>query len=117
MQNRSPAAVELLNGLDAELASAGEATGEVLVWSAAEIEARRLLADTVDRRADLALRYTRQRETKVRVKLSAELRMLDRAIMLLLKEIRTDVPAPESLTTIKARRAAHVRWDRARAQA
>jgi hypothetical protein len=71
----------------------------------------------VDRGADVAARYERTRETMVRIKVSAELRQLDKAIMLLVKNIRTEMPAPESLVTVKARRAAQARWDKARAQA
>jgi hypothetical protein len=71
----------------------------------------------VDRGADVAARYERTRETKVRIKVGAELRQLDKSIMLLVKNIRTEMPAPESLVTVKARRAAQARWDTARAQA
>ena len=109
-------AQKLLDDLDRELAAAGEARGEPLVWSAAEIQARELLADTVDRRADVAARYDRARDTKVKLKVSQEVRQLDKAILFLLNAIRTDIPAPESLTTLKARRAAMARWDRQRAQ-
>ncbi len=116
MDNRTSAAVSLLAALDAELAAAGAATGRDLVWTAAELQARELLADTVDRRAGLAVRYERTRETKTRIRISAEIRQLDKAIMALLKGIRTDMPAPESITTIKNRRAAMARWDKVRAQ-
>ena len=95
---------------------AGAARGESLVWSAAEVQAREMLADTVDRRQELAGRYARTRPTDTKIKISVELRMLDKQIMLLLKGIRTDIPAPESMTTIKARRAVNVRWDKVRAQ-
>ena len=115
MTNRSSAAVKLLSDLDAELADAGSASGERLIWSAAEDQARELLADSVDRRVELNGRYERTRDTKTKIKVSAEIRRLDKQIMLLLKQIRTDVPQPESLTTIKARRAANVRWGKARA--
>jgi len=44
--------------------------------------------------------------TKTRVKVSGELRLLEGTIARLLKMVSTDVPAPESLRTVKARRAA-----------
>jgi hypothetical protein len=45
-----------------------------------------------------------------RVKLSAELRLLEGSLARLLKQVKTDVPAPESQVTIQARRAAMKRW-------
>jgi hypothetical protein len=104
----------VLASLDAELAATGEARGERLSWTAAEVEMRSMLADTVDRRARMAGIWTRAKDPKIVVKLSVELRQLDNAIMKLLKAIRTDVPAPDSLTTVKNRRAANVRWERER---
>jgi hypothetical protein len=114
---RSPAAQKVLDNLDAELAASGAARGEKLTWSAAELEMREILADTIDRRARVAALYAKARDPKVVVKLSVEVRQLDNAVMKLLKAIRTDVPAPESLTTIKNRRAANVRWERERQRA
>jgi hypothetical protein len=56
--------------------------------------------------------YSAAADTKTRVKISSELRLLEGAIAGLLKSVRTEVPAPESLRTIKARRAANTRWCR-----
>ena len=55
-------------------------------------------------------------DPKLLVKLSAELRLLDKQVAALLKDIETDAPAKESLTSIKARRAVNVRWDNERAR-
>ena len=45
-----------------------------------------------------------------RVKLSAELRLLEGSLARLLKQVKTDVPAPKSQVTIKARHAEMKRW-------
>jgi hypothetical protein len=49
---------------------------------------------------------------KLRVKLSAEIRLLEGSLARLLKQIKTDVPEADSRTTVKARRVARARWDR-----
>ena len=50
------------------------------------------------------------------MKLSNELRQCDTAIARLLAKIKTDVPQPDSVTSMKARRAVNVRWDKERAR-
>jgi len=55
-----------------------------------------LIADTVDRRVDLAAEYAAAEDTTRRVKLSAELRLLEGSLARLLRMVSTDVPAPES---------------------
>ena len=84
------------------------------MWTAADRELLTLIGDTIDRRVDLAAHYANADDVKSRVKLSAELRLTEGALSRLLKQVQTDVPAPESQTTIKARRAARARWDRER---
>lgn len=64
---------------------------------------------------DLTKRYAAVDDTKTRVKLSSELRLLEANIERLLRRVKTDVPAPLSKTSEKARRAVQVRWDRERA--
>jgi hypothetical protein len=108
-------AQQLLDQLERELAAAGERAGAKLSWTVAEAEVLEMLARTVDRRAGLAARYDKLRDIKVKVKVSVELRQLDNTVVKLLKAINTEVPQEDSVTTIKARRAANVRWDRARA--
>ena len=114
MTKRTSAAQRVLADLDAELAAAGKARGEKLSWTAAERELREMLADTIDRRTRVSGIYDKASDAKVLVKLSNELRQLNTAVMRLLAAIRTDVPAPESLTSIKARRAVAVRWQNER---
>jgi hypothetical protein len=55
-------------------------------------------------------------DTKTRLKLSAELRLLEGNIERLLRRVKTDVPQLLSATSEKARRAVMVRWDRERAK-
>lgn len=104
----------MLADLDAELAAAGEALGETLSWTAAEIEMREMLANTIDRRARVGTLYEQATDPKVIVKISLELRQLDGAVMKMMRSINTEVPQHDSLTTIKARRAANTRWEKER---
>lgn len=110
----TPAAVKLLADLDAELAASGAASGQRLSWTVRDEELRSILASTVDRRAHVAAVYQKATDPKRIVQLSNEIRQLDKAVGNLLKEIRTDVDAPESITTQKNRRAANIRWQRER---
>jgi hypothetical protein len=49
-------------------------------------------------------------DDKVRVKMSAELRLLETSLARLLKSVSTDLPAEPSLRSQKAARAANARW-------
>lgn len=105
-------AVALLAALDAELAKNSEALGQRLVWSAAEAVILELLADTVDRRAALESLMASTDDAKIRLKVAAELRLIDAALARLLREIKTELPPLRSRTSEKASRAARTRWDR-----
>lgn len=107
---RSEGARKLLRELDSELAASSERTGTTLVWTAADRAVLDAVAANIDRRVDLTADYQSSTEPKVRVKLSAELRLLEGALARLLKEVKTDIPTPEPQATIKARRAANARW-------
>jgi len=74
---RSVEARKVLRELDSELAAASERTGTNLVWTAADRELLSLIGDSIDRHADLAAHYANADEVKVRVKLSAEMRLLE----------------------------------------
>lgn len=100
----------MLRALDAELAASSKRTGTTLVWTAADRAVLDAIAANIDRCVDLTADYQASTQPEVRVKLSAELRLLEGALARLLKQIHTDIPAPESQTTIKARRAANARW-------
>lgn len=105
-------ALALLAELDVELADSSAAHGllEPLVWSAAEQTARESIAWTVDRMVDLRARYLASEDDKVRVKLSAELRLLETSLARLLRSVPTDLLAPKSA---RPAHAANVRWGRA----
>jgi hypothetical protein len=94
--------------LDAELAASSERTGTTLEWTVADREVLTLIADTIDRHVDLAAHYAAAEDTKTKVKLSAEMRLLENSTARMLRLIQTDIPQPESQTTLKARHAARV---------
>ncbi|OBG98652.1 hypothetical protein A5692_27115 [Mycobacterium sp. E342] len=62
--------------------------------------ARKVLADVDAELAASAVKYPRTRYTKTRIKLSAEIRQCDTAIMRLLKAIKTGLPQRGSQKTI-----------------
>lgn len=113
----SAEARKVLRELDKELESAGLQSGQKLEWGAAERAILGLISANFDRISDLRAAYEDAAdEVKVRIKLSTELRLLEQAVARLLKLVKTDLPAPESGTTRRARDAANSRWERARAQ-
>jgi hypothetical protein len=103
--------VELLQALDDELVAAtAEELGQVLEFSAAENVVRELIDCTVDRRQDLWARYHASDDTRERIKLSAETRLLETSLARLLRQVNPDVPEPQSRVSQKAAAAAAVRW-------
>jgi hypothetical protein len=118
MTIRSPEAQSVVDTLNADLAANSKSRGVALSWSPREEELIRQVAATMDRRVDVAAVYRQtvtEGDAKMMVKLSAELRLLDKAVGGLLKEIDTDVvPVKESTTTVKARRAVNTRWQNER---
>lgn len=113
MTTRSKAAQVLLDSLDADLAKQAERLGYSLSWTAAERAVLEMLATTVDRREDVARRYKLAKDDKAACKLSQEWRLLDAAVVRLLRGVETVVPEPMSPRSAKAQRAARARWDRA----
>lgn len=108
---------KVLRELDKELESASKRAGKKLEWSAAERAVLGLIGDSFDRISDLQAAYAEATEVKVQIKVSTELRLLEQSAARLLKSIKTDLPAAESATTLKARNAANTRWDRVRGAA
>jgi hypothetical protein len=104
--------VALLAALDKELAAAGAARGQKLVWSAQEEAIRELIAAARDREVWLESVASSTDDFKLRLKLLAELRLTEAHRARLVKSIKTDVPAAPSFRTVKAQRAARARWDR-----
>ncbi len=112
MAARSPEARKVLRELTKELASSGTRQGQSLVWSASEATILGQIASILDRKHDFLAAYAAADEVKVRLKISAEVRLLEQAVARLVQQVKTDVAQPESRTTVKARRAANRRWER-----
>jgi hypothetical protein len=111
---RSAEARRIRRELDKELSAAAASSGSPLVWTAQDRVVLDLISAAVDRKVDLADVYAEAADAKARVKMSAEIRLLEAHVARLIKQVRTDVPQPETMTTIKARRAAQARWERER---
>jgi hypothetical protein len=112
-QDRSSKAQAVLRSLDEQLARVGEESGEPIEWSPQEQFQLDLLADEIDRTVDLAAMYEEcGDDVKLRVKLSAELRLLRQSTARMIREIKTDLPERPTPATRKARRAANARWRR-----
>jgi hypothetical protein len=74
---RSVEALNVLQELDSELAAVSERTGRSLVWTATDRELLSLIADTIDRKVDLTVLYEATPDISPRVRLSAEIRLLE----------------------------------------
>lgn len=109
---RSAEARKMRRELDKELAEAGLRSGQNLLWSAQEEAILGLICDEIDRKVRILEAWEECADPKVQCKLSAEARLLEQSIARLLRVIKTDLPARDSNTTTKARRAADTRWRR-----
>lgn len=111
-------ALSVLAALDAELAAASRRRGLVkpMKWSAAEATLRDMLANAIDRKVVLHASWMATTDDHLRVKLSAEIRLLEASVARYLGQIKTDLPADLSTTSSKAQRAANTRWERDRAR-
>lgn len=96
--------------LDQQLAATAAASGRDLVWTAQDRVVLGLIQTAIDRKHDLTADYAGATEAKTRVKISAELRLLEAAVARLVKQVHTDIPAPMSRRSQKAQAAARVRW-------
>jgi hypothetical protein len=100
--------------LDKQLEMAAVRQGVKLHWSAQEQVVLAQISSVLDRKSELWGLYGDVSDTKTKLKLSAELRLLEQAAARLVREIKSDVPnARVSLRSSKAQRAANVRWQRA----
>jgi GAF domain-containing protein len=109
---RSAEARKLLRHFDSELAAASARRGDTLVFTPQERAVLDLIGAQIDRKCDLKRLYAEADEAKTLVKLSAELRLLESSVARLLRQVNVDMPAPSSIRTQKAQRAAHARWNR-----
>lgn len=99
--------------LDRELAQSAAASGRTLEWSAQDLAVLELIMSAIDRKVDLTATYeSADGEPKLRVKLAAEIRLIEGHLARLLKQVKTDIDQPLSQRSLKAQRAANVRWSR-----
>jgi hypothetical protein len=112
MMARSAEGKRIRRDLDRELQSVAQERGHTLVWSAQENAIIDLICDQIDRKMEIFAAYEEASDPKVKVKLSGEMRLLEQSVARLLRQVRTDVPGPESKRTQAARRAVRARWDR-----
>lgn len=110
MAKRGPESRRLIKELTAELQRNGAAAGDELEFDASEQVVINLIADAVDRRAELRELYDAAEGAKLKVQLSSEIRLLDGSIERLLRRISTALPAPMSPKSKMAQRAANARW-------
>jgi hypothetical protein len=113
-QVNSGDSVAIVAALNAELAEAAKAVGHELIWGAAEADVISMIAAEVDRRVELSAQYAACDNMNTRLKIATELRLLEQSIARLYRQVSTEGPAPQSVTSMKASRAAHSRWDRER---
>jgi DNA-binding transcriptional regulator LsrR (DeoR family) len=104
----------IVAALNAEICASAKEAGHELVWSAAEADIIGMIAAAVDRRVELSAAYAACDNTNVKLKLATEIRLIESSVARLLRQVNTDVPAPQSVTSMKASRAARSRWDRER---
>jgi hypothetical protein len=96
--------------LDKRLAETGAATGRDLVWTPQELVVLSLIQATIDRKVEMTRDYAAAVDAKMRLKFSAELRLVEAQLARLVKQIKTDVPQPMSRRSQKAQQAAFKRW-------
>jgi hypothetical protein len=113
MADRSVEAVKLASDLNAELAAYGLSKGVELSWSVPERATISLIQDQVDRKVELTAAYD-VADDKKRLRLAAEIRLIEGSIGRLLKLVNTQprMPStePVSRASARGRRAANIRW-------
>jgi hypothetical protein len=106
------AARQIKRELDEQLAATAAKAGHPLLWTAQERAVIERIQNNLDRQAVLLRDWRAAEDAKTRVKVSAELRLLETAMERMLRTVKTEAPQPRSLRSVKASRAARARWDR-----
>jgi hypothetical protein len=114
MTAKTAEAQRILAALDDELAVSAKSAGRELVWPAAEKDILGMIGAAVDRRVELSAVYEACESMGTKLKLATEIRLLEQSISRLYKQISTELPAPMSVVSQKAQRAANARWTRER---
>lgn len=103
----------LLKSIDAAaLKNAAKRGHSEIRWDHVETQQREQLADLVDRGQEMKVLFDAAEDPALKVKISNELRQIDKAIGNLVAAIKVDAEPAPSVTSIKARKAANARWDR-----
>jgi hypothetical protein len=120
---RTPEAQRFLQAMHDELASNADATGLSLAFSTAEQETLGNVAALIDRKVELRQAYEdASDDTRLRIALSTEVRLIEQAIARMLRTVDMCAPAAEvdaaddvlTPTQRKAQAAAQSRWRRDR---
>jgi hypothetical protein len=98
--------------LDKQLAASAAASGRDLIWTAQDKIVLGLIISSIDRKCDLQRDYAAAVDGKTRVRVSAELRLIEAQLGRLVKQIVTELPQLMSRRSQKAQAAARVRWAR-----
>jgi len=112
MAVKQSAGARLSADLDGALVRAGKEIGRTLEWSEQEVQVIGLAARTADRAEILRCLFDAERagdaSPMILVRLSAELRLLDRQVVDLVGRVRVGVGPAKS---VRHQRAARRRWD------
>lgn len=108
----SPEARRVRSELDKQLAASAAVSGRDLVWTAQDKVILGLIVSSIDRKCDLQRDYSAAVDAQTRVKVSAELRLVEASIERFLRRIHTELPAPLNRRSQKAQAAARVRWSK-----
>lgn len=118
MAARSSAARKIKRELDVQLKAVAAATNRQLVWSPIKSTLIEQVLDSLDRKAALQEDWAAADNADARLRISAEIRLLEAHAERVLRRIVIEAPAapsaPRRNVSQKAQAAANARWDRQR---
>jgi hypothetical protein len=97
---------------ESQLAVLSARTGKKQSFTPTETAVLGLISAQIDRKVDLRRMYAKTDDPKLMVKLSGELRLLETSIARLLRQVKVEMPVPQSHVSRKASQAANTRWNR-----
>jgi hypothetical protein len=98
--------------LDEHLAAVSDETGVQLIFDCSEEQRISMLLDAIDRKVALNNSLSQADDAELQLRLSTELRLLERHIADLVTKVLPQTTAPTTPVSAKARRAANARWNR-----
>jgi hypothetical protein len=113
MARHTSEAPKLRKQLDDQLATLNRQTGRNQVWAATELAVLDMIVSQTDRKVELEKLYESTDDASEKVKISAEVRLLDAATERMLRKLNEAMPKPQatgSRRSEKARAAANSRW-------